>query len=74
VSDQGFKERLKTVIDRFEHLTHQLSDPAVIGNSQMFRELSQERASLERLVELAEEFLSYASRIDQAKEVLRSGG
>ncbi len=74
MAENGFKDRLKTVLDRFDHLTHQLSDPAVISDSNKFRQLSQERSGLETLVGHAHEYLEYISRKEQAEDVFKSGG
>lgn len=68
------QDRLKTIIDRYEHLTHELSNPAVINDKNKFRELSQERASLEKLVELSREFLNLQSKKEQAESLLSAGG
>lgn len=67
------KDRLKAAVDRFEHLTAQLSDPDVIGNSHKFRELSRERADLEKLVELSREYLELDNKRAQAEELVSSG-
>lgn len=67
-------ERLKAIIDRFEHLTHELSDPIVINDKNKFRELSRERANLEKLVELARIYLNLSSKREQAEDLLKSGG
>jgi len=68
------KERLKTIIDRFEHLTHELSDPAIISDNNKFRELSRERSNLEKLVEHAHQYLDFTNRKEQAEEILKTGG
>lgn len=68
------KERLKTILDRFAHLTHELSDPAVISDNNKFRQLSQERAGLEKLVEYAEEFLKLLDAKEHAEELIKAGG
>jgi len=66
------KDRLSASIDRFEHLTHQLSDPQIIGDSQKFQELSRERSSLERLVELSRRYLALHQSLEQAEEMLKA--
>jgi peptide chain release factor 1 len=42
--------KLETIEQRFEELTHLLSDPAVASNGDRFRKVSKERASLEPTV------------------------
>jgi len=68
------KERLETIIDRFEHLTRELSNPDVINNTNKFRELSQERSSLEGIVALAHLYLENLKKKQQAEEIFSVGG
>ncbi len=68
------KERLRRVLDRYEHLTAQLSDPVVIQDNNLFRKTSQERAALEEVVELSRSYLDAVSRKEQAEEVFKMGG
>jgi peptide chain release factor 1 len=42
--------KLEAIEQRFEELTHQLSDPAVASSGERFRKVSKERASLEATV------------------------
>jgi peptide chain release factor 1 len=43
-------KKLEAIEQRFEELTHQLSDPAVAGNGDRFRKVAKERATLEATV------------------------
>ena len=43
-------KKLEAIEQRFEELTHQLSDPAVASSGEKFRKVSKERASLESTV------------------------
>src|SRR5512141_1696726 len=43
-------KKLDAIEQRFEELTHQLSDPAVASSGERFRKVSKERASLEATV------------------------
>ncbi len=70
----NLEERLQKALDRYEHLTHQLTDAAVISQANLFRELSQERAQLDKLVDLARAYLAKSSQRDQAEEMLKAGG
>ena len=45
------ERRLEQLVERHEDLGHELSDPAVIGNQDKFRKLSQEYAHLGPLTE-----------------------
>ena len=67
-------DRLKAAIDRFDHLTAQLADPYVIQNSELFRKLSQERASIEKLVALSHEYMQEKSNFEQALELSQTSG
>lgn len=68
------RERLQTILDRFEHITRELSNPVVIANSEKFRELSQERASIEALVSLSQVYLRTLSKKEEAEEIVKTGG
>ncbi|MBN8554156.1 MAG: peptide chain release factor 1 [Deltaproteobacteria bacterium] len=68
------KDRLKTVLDRYEHLTSELSNPDVIKDANQFRKLSQERAGLDKLVAFAQEYLSLSERKIESEELLKAGG
>ncbi len=68
------RERLQSAIDRFEHLTVQLSDPEVIANTSKFRELSRERSNLEKLVKLSSEYFQIYHQVDDNEELMRAGG
>ena len=46
----GVLKKLEAIEQRFEELTHQLSDPAVAGNGDRFRKVAKERAALEATV------------------------
>jgi peptide chain release factor 1 len=68
------KERLLTVLDRYEHLASELSNPEIISDNNKFRQLSQERSSLDNLVHLAKEYLALIDRKEQSEEILKAGG
>lgn len=68
------KDRLQTVLDRFQHLTEELSNPVVISDSSKFKELSRERAALEKLVALSQTYLKALQHKEEAEALLKSGG
>jgi len=68
------KDRLIKVLDRFEHLTAELSDPEVIRDSRKFQELSQERAQLQGISDLAHKYLELLQRKEDAEEMIQAGG
>lgn len=70
----SLEDRLKTVLDRFEHLTSQLSDPELASNPRQFQELSKERAHIEGAATLGKEYLDCLKRKADAEEMIQSGG
>ncbi len=63
-------EQAKKAIDRFEEVEGLLSQPDVASNMTRFRELSQNRKSLEKVVEKAREFVGLYNDLDEWKEAL----
>jgi len=61
---------LQQLVGRFEELGGLLSDPDVIGNQQQFRELSQEYARLEPVVELFARYEQAVANTAAAEEML----
>jgi len=49
-------KKLEAIEQRFEELTHQLSDPAVASSGERFKKVSKERASLEATVNALAEY------------------
>lgn len=68
------RERLQSAIDRFEHLTAQLSDPQIIQNNSKFRELSRERSQLEKIVELSKQYFQVTQEVSEHEEMMQAGG
>ena len=68
------RERLASVIDRFEHLTQQLSDAEIIQNNVKFRELSRERSNLEKLVSLSKQYFDTYKALEDNQDLVKSGG
>lgn len=68
------EERLKSAIDRHEHLTEQLSQAEVMQDSQKFQTLSKERSQLDKLVGLGSAYLETIKQISENEEMLESGG
>ncbi len=65
-------EKLEEVEQRFERLTADLSNPAVISDSTRLQKLSRERASIERLVETWRTFKRLRSEVAGNEELLES--
>ncbi len=65
-------DKLKQVEDKYNRLTEQLSDPAVVGDMKKLREVSQERSQLEPVVEKFHVYLKCQSDVEEAREMLDS--
>ncbi len=61
--------RLETVCDRFEEIAGLLADPDVIGDQNQFRELSQEYARVEPVVELFRRYETLGDDIAAAEDM-----
>lgn len=63
-------QKLQSVVSRFEELTSKLSDPALSGERDMFRQLSKEHSDLEPIVRAYTEWERLSSDLRQNKEIL----
>ncbi|MDD3044425.1 MAG: peptide chain release factor 1 [Candidatus Delongbacteria bacterium] len=67
------KEKLKSIKNKYDSLTEQLSDPDIHKDLQKMKELGKERAKLEPIVTKYIELLKIDDNIAQAEEMLGSG-
>lgn len=63
-------EKLKEIKERYEQLTALLSDPAVIGDQNRYRELSKEQAGLTDIVNAYDEYMAADAEIESCKAML----
>lgn len=63
-------EKLKGIKERYEQLTALLSDPAVIGDQNRYRELSKEQAGLTDIVSAYDEYMAADAEIESCKAML----
>ncbi|HMO16990.1 MAG TPA: peptide chain release factor 1 [Oligoflexia bacterium] len=63
-------QKLQSVVSRFEELTSKLSDPALSGDRDMFRQLSKEHSDLEPIVTVYKQWERLTSNLNQSKEIL----
>lgn len=63
-------EKLKGIKERCEQLTALLSDPAVIGDQNRYRELSKEQAGLTDIVNAYDEYMAADAEIESCKAML----
>lgn len=67
-------EKLKGIKERYEQLTALLSDPAVIGDQNRYRELSKEQAGLTDIVNAYDEYMAADAEIESCKAMLEEAG
>jgi peptide chain release factor 1 len=65
-----FSERLEETEKRFEELTRQVSDPALIGDAAEYRKAAKARSDLEEVVNKYREYKDLADDLSQAKSML----
>ena len=63
-------EKLNGIKERYEQLTALLSDPAVIGDQNRYRELSKEQAGLTDIVNAYDEYMAADAEIESCKAML----
>jgi len=66
------REKLEKILAAYDDLTAKLGDPAVLGDQKEYTRLAREHRSQTALAEKARQYLSIASQLDEAKEVLRT--
>ena len=63
-------EKLKGIKERYEQITALLSDPAVIGDQNRYRELSKEQAGLTDIVNAYDEYMAADAEIESCRAML----
>src|SRR5207244_6131068 len=63
-------EKLQEIEQRFERLTADLGNPAVIGDRARFSQIAKERAQLEPLVEVFREYRRAKKELDETRAAL----
>ncbi len=66
----SIRSRLEQIAERFEEITALLAEPEIQSNQNQFRELSQEYALLEPVVECFSRFRSLEREVESAREML----
>jgi len=67
---QEVLRKLDAIEQRFEELTHQLSDPAVASSGERFKKVSKERASLEPTVNALQAYRKLVKDIEENEALL----
>src|SRR5579862_8083482 len=65
-----FRDRLDQTEVRFEELTRQLADPAVIGDSDQYRKAAKAHSELSEIVSLYREWKKLAADLGQARSMM----
>jgi peptide chain release factor 1 len=66
-------EKLDSVEERFELLSEQLAQPEASADSNRFRDLMKEYATLREIIEVYREWKSLKAQFDEAREMLNEG-
>ena len=69
---KSIQGRLDELVERFEELSHLLSEPSVISNQDRFRDLSKEYSRLEEIAKDFNAFKKIEADIRDAEEMQES--
>lgn len=67
-------ETLQTVLDRYDELNLMLSDQKVLSDQERYRQLIQEHAALQPLVDLCEKYRALLEGVREHRELLHASG
>ena len=67
-------EKLKLTVEHYEELNHKLTEPSVISDNALYRELMKEHKRLTPIVEKYQEYRLAEKGMNEAKELLDEGG
>ena len=65
-------DKLKTIKDKYDALSRELSDPEIIRDQDKFRRLAQEQASLTDIVEAYDKYATVLDHIAQNRELMET--
>jgi len=63
-------DKLQSAEDRYEEISHKLSDPDVINNQEEYKRFMKEYSELEEIVQKYREYKKVTSEIEEARELL----
>ncbi len=69
-NDQILIQKLEMMRERFDGLTHSLSDPKIISDQAQFQRLAKERAELEEVMEQYQQYKTILKEIEATEEML----
>lgn len=64
------QDRIEELLIRYEELSHQLSDPEIIAQTELWQKLAKEYSSLEEAVAAGQEYLKLLKAYAHTKEML----
>ncbi len=64
------EEKILAIKERYDTVLHQLNDPDIISNNDIFRELSKELTQLEPIVQMGDSYLQTIRDLEANKELL----
>ncbi len=67
-------EKLELMLKKYDEISERLSDPAVINDTVLYRDLMKEYKNLTPIIEKYKEYLSVRKSFDESKELLDEGG
>ncbi|MFC1550892.1 PCRF domain-containing protein, partial [Candidatus Neomarinimicrobiota bacterium] len=62
--------KIQSIIERFDKISHLLTDPEIVTNQSKVTELARERSQLEEVVKKGREYVSIVKQIEDDKEML----
>lgn len=65
-------DKLKTIKERYDAISKELSNPEAIGNQDRFRSLAQEQASIAEIVEAYDRYAMILDHIAQNREIMET--
>lgn len=67
-------EKLKALLEKYEHINEQLMDPDIISDQNQYKNLMKEYKSLTPIIEKYKEYVKAKEGFDEAVELLDGGG
>lgn len=70
----SWEDRIQEAVRRYEHLTEQLADPAVLGARDKLRDVAREHADLAPIVEVGRQLARVRTQLADARQMVTTGG
>ena len=64
------KTKLQEIIDKYHHLSDEMTKPEVLSDQNKLSSVAKEHSSLEKIVQVATEYIAVLDQIDEDKEML----